>query len=201
MKKYFILVLLSCLLASCSVPSLQNQAFATDTQQAIIDNEEYAVYSALITERYIRPSIHLIVIRDHTGLDYDGLDLDTRLTYVQQNLTQLTPELLDNFKLNNTQPFPLKSQFKLDVSYLLINDAQSKEIFASPDGWQNFYQRFPLSQGEMTLSRVGFNPSLDMALVYVGNTSGFLAGSGYYLLMSKENGIWKNVAEIMVWIS
>jgi len=48
---------------------------------------------------------------------------------------------------------------------------------------------------------VGFNNNLDMALVYVGNQSGGLAGAGYYFLMAKENNTWKVIREDMAWIS
>ncbi len=201
MKRHLILVLLASLLASCSFPSLQNQASATATQQAKAENEEYAVYSALITERYISPGLQIIVIHDHTGLDYEFIDLDARLKYVQENIPQLTPEIVADFKLKNVQPLPLKSQFSLNVSYLLMSDKEWREIFTDQDAWKYFYQLYPHSQGVMTLSRVGFNSDLDMALVYVGNSSGFLAGAGYYVLMVKENGLWEDVAEIMVWIS
>jgi len=48
---------------------------------------------------------------------------------------------------------------------------------------------------------VGFNNSLDQAVIYVGNMAGPLIGSGFYYLMEKKNGEWVIKEQVMVWIS
>jgi hypothetical protein len=50
-------------------------------------------------------------------------------------------------------------------------------------------------------SRVGFNDTVDQALVYVADVAGPLAGSGFYHLMEKKHGQWTIQQSIMVWIS
>jgi hypothetical protein len=42
---------------------------------------------------------------------------------------------------------------------------------------------------------------MDQALVYAGNQSHWLAGAGYFYLLSKKDGVWVIQADTMVWIS
>ena len=51
------------------------------------------------------------------------------------------------------------------------------------------------------ISQVGFNETLDQALVYVGTMSHWLAGAGYYVLLNKVNGAWIVDQQVMTWIS
>lgn len=67
--------------------------------------------------------------------------------------------------------------------------------------WDAFYKAYPGAQGHMTLSRVGFNQTLDEALVYVTNGAGELAWEGYYLLLSKVDRAWKVTADMMHGVS
>jgi hypothetical protein len=200
MKNLILLLLLAGLVASCSLSPTLDQASLSATQAAAELEEQYAVYDGLITLRYISPSLQRVVIYDHTGLEPSG-DLEARFANLQENFPELTPQMVVEFKAKNASPSPLESRFILGVDYVLVSDEQLHQLFAAQDGWLEFYKQFPLSQGVMTLSQVAFNPSMDLALVYVGNQSGWLAGAGYYLLMEKENGVWKILKETMAWIS
>ncbi|MBI4706223.1 MAG: hypothetical protein HY744_34435 [Deltaproteobacteria bacterium] len=69
-------------------------------------------------------------------------------------------------------------------------------------GWHVFYERYPDSQGIMTLSRVGFDPAGKVALVYVSNQSHCVAGAGdVYHLARQADGSWTVVAGWRLWIS
>ena len=68
-------------------------------------------------------------------------------------------------------------------------DSKFKEI-----GVQNVY--FPMLIPERLL-----NKEKDQALVYVGNQAHYLAGRGYYVLLTKENDIWGIKKDVMTWIS
>jgi len=202
-KKTIILLLIACFISSCSSSGGNNGSSVNATQQASVWIEEAAVYSALISSRYVQGNVQRIVIRDHTGLDPQD-DLEMRLEYVHKNMPELTQAMVTDFKVKNEKPFPLSSKLDLDIQYALISQERWQQIFTATDldgDWEEFYRIYPNSQGILTLSRVGFNNNLDMALVYVGNQSGGLAGAGYYLLMAKENNTWKVIREDMAWIS
>jgi hypothetical protein len=164
--------------------------------------EAYAVYSALIQTRYIdtqKPA--LIVITDQTGLDYFEGELGEHLEAIRQGLPDLTDEVCADFEAQNKQPQPLKSLFSINVKYVFISPQEIQTTFKKQDGWDIFYAKYPNAQGFMHLSGVGFNPQMDMALVYVDNMYYALAGEGYYVLLNKVNGQWTVQDQTMVWQS
>jgi hypothetical protein len=163
-------------------------------------SEEYAVYDVLIEKKYIRNQIELIVIKDHTGLSRYA-ELGEQIQYVKRRIPDLAQDMLDNFQAKNGLPQALSTHFNLRVKYLLVNEKELNEIFQNPDGWSDFYRKYPRSQGLMALSRVGFNQESNQALVYVGNQAGLKAGAGYYVSLAKENGTWIIQHEVETWVS
>jgi hypothetical protein len=171
------------------------------TSKERFETEEYAVYSSLIESWFVSDNTRLIVIEDQSGLG-----LSSSLQEILESLTESFPtptkEILADFKTKNRQASPLKSLFSLTVPYVLINNQEMDDIFQiERDGWDEFYRRYPNSQGMMALSRVGFNPDMNQALVYVGNQSHWRAGTGHLVLLIKEDGTWKIQGKTMVWIS
>ncbi|MBU0492817.1 MAG: hypothetical protein KKA73_28500 [Chloroflexi bacterium] len=171
--------------------STQTPRVAMPTVSAEVEAEEYAVYSALISNWDTRETVKLIVILDQT--DVEMLDMDY---YIVQNRQALPPEVVADFAAKNRRSSPLGEHFDLGVEYVLISQDELPQIL-----WDDFYEKYPDAPGFMWLSRVGFNPSQDMALVYVGNPRAFLAGMGALVLLSKTDGIWHRTRSIMVWIS
>lgn len=174
-----------------------------------LDREEYEVYSALIVKGFDLiascfksfSEIQLIVIDDHTDTDDEyGDDLEETLQWVSDHIPAVDSATLNDFKLKNDQSYPLGNYFDLPVKVLLFSDEEMKEIF-DDSGWSEFYERYPSAQGIMSVSRVGFNVARDQALVYVGSSCDWLYGAGYYVLLTKKNGIWTIQDEVMVWIS
>jgi hypothetical protein len=184
-------------LLGCTV--VGSKSTVTPISPLSVSEDEYAVYHALLEARYIVNDIQLIVISDHTG--GETLNLEERMGYIIQNFPDLTAEMISDFLVKNQQPTALEPLFDLGIPTVLLSDDEFQQIFMDQNGWQKFYDLYPGSQGVMTLSRVGFNAKRDMALVYVGNQSFWLAGAGYYLLLVKENNIWNIVDEEMAWIS
>lgn len=170
-----------------------------------IAEEEYAVYGALIDAMYVDAieGVELVVISDHTVTgDYPGGSLDSTLEHVRGKLQQkLEPKTIDDFRLKNKQTYKLSRKVPLKVKYILLSKEEHEGIFEEGGGWKQFYATYPKSQGVMTLSRVGFNTETDQALVYVGNQSHYLAGTGYYVLLAKEDGVWVVQDQVMAWIS
>jgi len=164
-----------------------------------LEAEEYAVYSALIESQYIQSGIDQIVIQNQTAT---GLGDRAEVSdYVKQNLPELSSEMIADFGSKNQQPRSFQDRFRLTVKCVLVSSDDVKQIFQNGKGWDTFYAKYPHSQGLMTLSRVGFNAKLDKAIVYVGNQSHWLAGAGYFVMLTKANGTWAIQNEIMVWIS
>jgi hypothetical protein len=173
---------------------------STPVIQGDRESDEYDVYATLIDEMYVNEQVKLIVIVDHTEAGL-GEDLDQTLQHITKNISGIQQETLDDFRTQNAQSYPLSDDFNLQVPHTLISQQEMEEIFRTGDGWDEFYQKYPDSQGTMTLSRVGFNQERDQALVYVGNQSHWLAGAGYYVLLARQDGAWVIQDSEMVWIS
>lgn len=102
--------------------------------------------------------------------------------------------------INSTSSFG--SHFDLSRPYLVLAAAESDEIF-KPDehGWNRFYERFPGAGGLLVISRVAFNTDHTQAVLMVGSQHDYLAGSGDWLLLAKQNGLWIVVGQHNAWIS
>ncbi len=166
------------------------------------ESAEYEVYSALIRDHYISGQVGTVVILDYTQGDIDpNGDLTQRLAYISQQLT-LDQMIRDDFLARNAESHPLQNGFKLPVPVVLLSQAERDDLFKKGgQGWDGFYARYPHSQGLLTLSAAGFDANMDRALVYVGNQSHYLAGTGYYVLLDKQDGAWVFQNEVMAWIS
>ena len=191
MRAVLLSLVVSIMLISCaSVPLL-----GTPTMEA----EEYEVYRSVIDAMYIHDQTELIVIMDRTGIGR-AQDLEESLAYVTENIIGVEDETVNGFRDANGESHLLRDDLDLGFTCVLLSEEETRDIFDS-GGWDEFYARYPHSQGIMTVSRVGFNRERDQALVYVGNQSHWLGGAGYYLFLTKEEGVWRIQEEIMVWIS
>ena len=172
-----------------------------------VEAEEYAVYSALIQSMYIdggtsmgggRPQ--LLVIQDQTELGPVQRMSET-LTGMSNAWPDLADEILAYFEAKNEQPQALKPLLSLEVDYVFFSDQEMEAIFVDSSGWDAFYEKYPRSQGILTLSRPGLNQGLDTAVVCVGNQSHWVAGAGYLVLLEKVAGRWAVRDKQMTWIS
>lgn len=191
-KIFYSLMLVS--LFGCSAFPWNNQTAPTE---ATYTAEEQAVYQVIIG------SDKLAIIHAQTSADISPDNLDQTLESIHKNIPEIQQGILDHFADRNKQPSTLSTEMKIGINYKLITSEEMKEIFEDKkqDGWEKFYERYPDSSGVISISRVGFNPALDKALVYIGRQSHWLAGMGQYLYLEKENGTWVVKKEAMAWIS
>jgi hypothetical protein len=84
---------------------------------------------------------------------------------------------------------------------LLSEDEIHDPMDPNSASWgDKLYEKYN-SKRILTLSKVGFNPDMNQALVYMGIYSIYDVGMGYYVLLVKENGNWKIQDIIEAWIS
>ncbi len=201
-KPLVIVVLISVLAAASaglSACGRAPQAVPTPSSEQM-DVEEPAVYAALVKDMF---PADMLVIRDTTATDPGGTgNLDQTLQHVLANMHTVAPATVDSFRARNDRPYPLAADLQLGTKYVLLSQADMDALFnVNQDGWQMFYERYPDADGILTLSRVGFNSSMDQALVYAGSQSHYLAGAGYFFLLEKVNGAWMVDQKVMTWIS
>jgi hypothetical protein len=193
LKKLFLAALLFLLAACTARPTAAPTPIANT-----IDNQEEAVYAALLPKLYSASSF---VIMDTTATDVLGVDNTAQvLDHALQNMYDVAPATVDSFRSRNDKAYPVRADMQIGVDYVLLTWPQRNQIFGqNTSGWEEFYNNYPQTPGITTLSRVGFNTTFDQALVYVGTQSNWLAGAGYYVLLKKVNGTWTIDQKVLTW--
>lgn len=169
---------------------------AATPSAADIEKEEQAVYSF-----FVGGGERAVLILQNTSADISANDPQKSLDYIRSGLPSLSDEALDNFVQRNQQSGPLTPDMELDVDYILLSTEELSEITRQSNWGEVITQKYPGSYGYTMFSRVGFNNTLDQAVIYVGSMAAPLMGSGFYYLMEKENGDWVIKEQVMAWIS
>ena len=165
--------------------------------QADIEKEEQAVY-AVFAGRSKGPAV--ILQNTSTGLSDEESPRQSMENF-KSSLSGISRETIASYAERNEQTSQLSADMQLGVDYVLLSEAELREI-SSQGNWHEILQeRFPGSNGYLIFSRVGFNRTLDQAVLYVGEVAGPLMGAGYYYLLQKQDNEWTIQEQTMVWIS
>ena len=190
-----------------AIKLLEKSIEMLESKLNVLRDEEYAVYRAFIdTGLHLFPigyrcdEIQLIVIIDHTYGSESDQELNKTLEWVSQRMPLTEQETLDNFQLKNAESHLLGDYFNLTIEVVLVSTEETRKMLQKDNGWEEFYAMYPFSQGIMILSRVGFNAEMNQALLYVANSSDDNIGAGYYILFTKENGVWTLQSWARSWI-
>jgi hypothetical protein len=192
-KMIQILVMLTVIpmMAACSqfvstpVPSQQD-----------IEAEEQAVYAFFVSR-----AEGSTVILQETSTGFPTDDPKQTRDSMRFNFPRLSAQAVDTFMERNQGPTQLSPNMQLGVDYTLLSAKDLATISSQPNWHEILRDKYPGSNGYLIFSRVGFNSSLDQAVIYVGQVAGPLMGSGSYYLMEKQNGEWILKDQVMVWIS
>ena len=195
-KNSLLLILFVCAAACTPAKPSLISTLATDQSS----REEQSVYAFLLSKMYQHTGyvIMAVTATSATGVGNTAQTLD----YVLQNMHNVAAETLDSFRSRNATAQILHPDMQLGGPYTLLSQTARNRIFSqNQSGWDIFYSRYPQAPGLTTFSRVGFNATLDQALVYLGTQSNWLVGTGYYLLLKQVNGTWSIDQQVMIWVS
>ncbi|MFL6231085.1 MAG: hypothetical protein ACJ741_20095, partial [Pyrinomonadaceae bacterium] len=171
--------------------------------------KEYAVYAALLNKIGSSPEdgsgVKLLVVNNQTSGDMvTGSQPEEVFKDYKETLSSEFQAALKDYKAKNQKSERLVRSFNLNLDYLLVNRNEFQAFFKSKnleESWKNFYKKYPNSPGYITLSRVGFDPSMTHACLYAETDCGSLCGDGSYILLTKEKGTWKVTKELSFWQS
>lgn len=162
---------------------------------AAMEKEEQAVYTFFLPQE----GVALILEGTSSGLSTDTAQESAH--YIKSSLDDISRQTLDSFVERNQESSPISPTMDLGVEYKLLTYEELKRIGSQPNWGKLLTETYPGTNGYTIFSRVGFNNTLDEALIYVGSVGGPLMGSGSYFLMEKQNGEWIMKDEVMSWIS
>ncbi|SRR6266480_439692 len=168
----------------------------------ILARDEYAVYSAVISQKYVKAQVKLLVIANPTCCEVVDRARE-QLPSIFQPLSSLSQETVESYLKRNDKQMLLRKSFKLSVKYRLVDYDRIDRLFDMIDlegKWKTFHRMYPGSNGYLRLSRVGFNSARDQALVQTAWMCGSLCGEGRYVLLQKEGGRWRVAKDVLVWV-
>lgn len=163
---------------------------------AEIEKEEQAVYSF-----FVSGASAPVLILEETSTNIGSDDPQETMDYVKSGLKGVSNETIENYLARNPQRTKLSTEMNLGVEYKLLSAGELEKISSQPNWGEVLSEAYPGSFGYTVFSRVGFNNTLDQALIYVGSVGGPMMGSGSYFLMEKQLGEWIMKEQIEVWIS
>lgn len=162
--------------------------------------DEIDVITSLLRERYgsYVPVGTPLVINDMfctTHLEIDQSRDEFERSLLSQASNRIPADLIRDFCAKTTKPEPVWPELGVRLQVKLLSRTELASFFSTkrtqkPDGWDRFYTKYPKSPGIITISRVGFNKSGDMAMFYMGSQSHWLAGSGHIYVFRKQGGKW-----------
>lgn len=155
---------------------------------------------AAVLRTFVTDSTAQVVVADSTLAFASELKYATELP---RRLPGIGPELLPSFAEANASRRALPGFPALSVPVVRVGEAGLARFRTggSPDTyWEAFYAAYPDSPGLIRLSRVGFDPERQQALVFVSHVCGGRCGRGVYLLLSDASGSWEVIGKSGEWV-
>jgi hypothetical protein len=165
-------------------------------------SEEQSVYETVLKHHlseFHSNQPKFLVIRENTAKNIQSVD--DYWEYLHEQFPFISPQTLEDCKTKNKVPKKLK-RFESSIDYVFLGEKDLEEIFkAGTDGWQNFYKRYPGSSGFIALSQIGFNKTMDQALVFITDVCGMECGVGRYILLQRNSEGWQVIKAHMVFVA
>jgi hypothetical protein len=130
---------------------------------------------------------------------------------IKQNFSEFTEKGLDSldsltykiFKtiIKTVEKFDTISTNTLLVQLEYTDSNTMRHIYSSENGWAEFYKHYPMADGYLKFSKIGYNPEHNRALIYIGYSGGMTSGYGFVVLYRLRSGQWIKLQKKDVWIS
>ena len=175
---------------------------------APLDDEEYAVYSALLQSLYASGAKVLVIDNFVSGCVPVGNNAEGERAWQQSlnglpnKLPRLSAKTVTDFKSKSRTCHTIEAKLRLPTKYILISQTERRAIFSKPDvnkSWQSFQQKYPGAAGYINVSNIGFNEDRTQALVNTFRKCGDKCGGEKMVLLTKVNGKWSVAATHKIW--
>jgi hypothetical protein len=173
---------------SAVVPGVRAET-QLDPSPLIEDVEAYAVYAAaLALEGQLGGGGPALVVQRETAPD--GPCSSVRGT----NSDPAWQEAVARFDRENAQARRLRDGADLGHPYVLESRSVLGHVWRSADATRRFRERHPAARGYVTVSAVGFDASMTLAVVTVASHCNGLCGGGSMRFLQKVDGRWQPAA-------
>jgi len=199
--KLFLSVLLL-LLVACPRPTSSRSI-----ENAAVEREEYAVYSAMLSELYPKPGATSLVISNPAGANrFLASVTEKNIQFAIPGGPRVSQDTFADLLHRDKSNRWLERRLDVKTDYALVDFREIKRLFndfaMSNDLSEEFKEKYPGAFGFISLSRVGFNARMDEAAVFVTWKCGHsLCGEGEFVLLLKHGRVWTIVNRSMLFQS
>jgi len=173
--------------------------------QSGLEEEKYAVLSAVINAMYIEGETSLLVIANDGPCTEEQLQAPDQQhseeleNFAFAGLPGLKSETIMNYHDGMRGCHRLLREFDIPATYVLVDRSESNRLFDG--GWSQFHEKYPGSSGVLDFSEVAFDFEQRQALVRVSRNCGGECGAGGFVLLKKVDGVWRLDKQIRTWVS
>jgi hypothetical protein len=188
------------------VNELKHDLSASDVaalrQGAVRTNGEPGDEKAVLTTTFFVEHIGPGYIASKCTHMRDDESLSQASRCIRDKLTGVKDETLVDFIFKHTSiglvsPIQANDANKIGADSISDVDALVDQL---ANGWDAFRVRHPESLGIVEYSHVGFDRTVEQALVYFGVQTGCFRGYGKYVLLFKTQGIWRVGSDLLAWL-
>ncbi len=158
-----------------------------------LDVNEYQIYSLILTEVYTTSNDLVVMQKTSRSIPVptDNIYYESLKTEIKNLDTTIFADLVEN----NDSTFNLDNKFDItSKSITLISSAELQYLLNSQDinkGWEQFYKKYPNSNGIIDFSRVGFNNDKNQAILETGHYYASLGADGLLIYLTKNENAWR----------
>lgn len=179
---------------------------AQSIENATVEREEYAVYSAMISGLYPKPGAMSLVISNPAGSErFLAGVAEKNIQFAIPGGPRVSQDTFKDLLQRDQSNRWLERRLDVKTDYALVDFREIKKLFndfeMSNDLSKEFKEKYPGAFGFIRLSRVGFNARMNEAAVFVSWTCGHLCGEGEFVLLAKKEAGWTIVNRAMLFVS
>jgi hypothetical protein len=190
MKRSILLIVISAWALSGCTGSYSDK---TPVYSDDAEKDDYAVYSTGIEYVYLRnllafnkKEMKSIIIISQTN----DLGEFWRNEFISKLADRdIEADIVEAWRKENLSTVLLERKFDLGYRYELVTRAELDEY--EPETFFNeFYRRYPDSNGLISVSRIGYDGTRNTALVHVIHNFGTIGTNYYFLLLERSGSGW-----------
>jgi len=189
-------IILVSLLSGCAGSSNKGVDLSCENEA---ERDEYSIYSLGIEYVYLRNllssnkrEVESIVILSRTN----ELDEYWRRKFVGYLANEGIPwEVINDWIRNNESSIQLQRKFDLSYRYYMVT-REELDKFKAGTFFEQFYRRWPDSNGVIAVSRIGFDEKRKKALVHLIHSYGVFGAAYFFVELEKIGGEWAIIKSV-----